>query len=296
MEQQAKLSVGAAHALLHVTVLLWGLTAILGKLISIGAIALVWYRIVLVVAMMGGVVAWSGAGFRLTRAKALRYLAVGVLIAAHWLCFYGCIKYAGVAIAVLCLSSLGFFTALLEPLIFKRPVRRYELVLGLGVVLGVALLVQLEAKTDALGMALGLGSSLFSAAFGTLNGKLTLEDSAARITFFELSFALAVTSLFYFPSSQWVSPLALSGADLGWLLVLAVACTVFPWQWSLRVVKTLSPYTVALAVTLEPVYSMLLAFVLFPESEQLSSRFYLGAAVLVALVLANARLKRLFAG
>jgi drug/metabolite transporter (DMT)-like permease len=272
---------------------LWGFTAILGKLISIGAIALVWYRIALVVLMMGAVVAWKRLGFGLSRAQALRYLGVGALIAAHWLCFYGCIKYAGVAIAVLCLSSVGFFTALLEPLIFKRPVRRYELVLGLGVVLGVALLVQLEAKTDALGMALGLGSSLFSAAFGTLNGKLTLEDRAERITFFELSFALAVTSLFFFPS-QWISPLALSAADLLWLVLLAVACTVFPWQWSLKVVKTLSPYTVALAVTLEPVYSMLLAFVIFPGTEQLSLRFYLGAAALVALVLANARLKRLF--
>lgn len=287
------LSPAQAHALMHLTVLVWGFTAILGRLISISAVALVWYRVALVVLVMGALIAVRRLGYAVPWALARRFAVAGAFVALHWLCFYGCIKYAGVAVAVLCLSTITLFTALLEPLVFRRALAPVELLLGLVVMGGVALLVKVEAGADLLGLALGLGSALFSAAFGVLNGQLAREARAEVMTFYELSSAAVVTSLaFLVWPGDFVAPAALSPRDAGLLLLLAVGCTVLPWLWSLRVLKTLSPYTLALAVNLEPVYSMALAYVLFPGAEQLTWRFYGGAAVLVTLVAANTWLKR----
>jgi drug/metabolite transporter (DMT)-like permease len=273
---------------MHLTVLVWGFTAILGQLISIGAVALVWYRLILVVVVMAGVIAWKGLPFRQSGRDLATFSGVGVLVAVHWLLFYGCIKYAGVAVAVLCLSTVTFFTACLEPLVFRRRPLGFELVVGALVTLGVALLVRLETDTDWLGLAMGVGSALFSAGFGAINGSLARRTAPEVMTFWELGAALLVTSASFllFPGT-FVAPGALSMADLGWLSILAVGCTVLPWLWSLRVLQTLSPYTLALAVSLEPVYAMVLAWWVFPDAEQLPARFYAGAAVLVALVLVN---------
>jgi drug/metabolite transporter (DMT)-like permease len=282
------LAPGPAHALMHLTVFVWGFTAILGRLISLSALPLVWYRLLVVLAVMPLVIWWRGLTFKVPPGVMRRYAVAGTLVALHWLLFYGCIKYAGVAVAVLCLSTITFFTAVLEPLVFKRKTSMSELGIGFGVMLGVSFLVKVETNTDFLGLAMGLGSSLFSAGFGTLNGKLARETRGEVMTFWELSFAALVTTAFFVLQPQtFVQPGALSLRDLGLLLLLGVGCTVLPWQWSLRVLQTLPPYAMALAVSLEPVYAMILAWFLFPGAEQLTWRFYLGGAVLLALVALN---------
>ncbi len=292
MTSKRPLSPLSAHALLHVTVFVWGFTAILGRLISISAVPLVWYRLLLVLPVMAGVLKWKGLSLRTDPKRQWVLWGIGVLVAAHWLCFYGCIKYAGVAVAVLCLSSLTFFTALLEPLIFKRAIVVGELLIGVAAVGGVALIVKLETNATPLGLFLGLASSFLSGLFGTLNGVWSRDEPAERVTLHELSSGLVVTSL-AFTVWDFVPPWALSDSDLLWLGLLAIVCTVFPWLASLKVLETLSPYTVALAVTLEPVYSLVLAYILFPDEEQLTWRFYAGAAALLGLVLLNGWLKRL---
>lgn len=285
------LSAPAAHALLHVTVFVWGFTAILGRLISLSAVPLVWYRLLIVLPVMAAVLRFKrlpfGTNARTTRA----FWGIGVLVGLHWLCFYGCIKYAGVAVAVLCLSSLTFFTALLEPLVYRRAVVPAELIIGLLAVVGVSLLVKFETRATPMGLTLGLLSSLFSAGFGTLNGVWSRNEPGERVTLHELSSALVVTSL-AFVAWDFVPPWALSASDGLWLVLLGVGCTVFPWLASLKVLETLSPYTLALAVTLEPVYSLVLAWVLFPAEEALTWRFSAGAAGLLGLVVLNAWIKR----
>jgi|CXWL01.1.fsa_nt_gi drug/metabolite transporter (DMT)-like permease len=283
----------AAHALLHFTVFLWGFTAILGKSISLSALTLVWYRVALVVVMVGAALLLRPGSFHAPKAKLLRWAGVGALVAIHWLCFYGCIKYAGIGVAVICLSTMTFFTALLEPWAFRRALVTHELVIGLAAVIGVALLVRFEARSDVLGLGLGLASSFFAAAFGTVNGRFASDDAPVQVTFYELLAATVLTSVaLLFVPGQWVAPWQLSPADAVALTCLSFFCTVLPWLWSLKVLRRLSPYTVALAVCLEPVYSLVLAYFWFPGTEQLSARFYLGAASLVGLVLLNAYLKR----
>jgi drug/metabolite transporter (DMT)-like permease len=278
----------AAQVTLQVTVLLWGFTAILGKLISISAIPLVWYRLAITTVVTAGVVAARGIPFAITARDARRYLGVGALIALHWMCFYGSIKQAGVATGVLTLSTITFFTAVFEPIVFRRRVATAQLVLGAFVVVGVSLLIKLELRADALGIALGLGSAVLSAAFGTLNGKYAHGVRAELLLFYEMAAALAVTTavLALWPA-QAIAPWHLAWADLGWLAVLGVMCTVVPQLWALRVLRVLSPFTVALSVNLEPVYSLIIAAILWTDAEPLSVRFYGGAALLIFLVVIN---------
>ncbi len=278
---------------MHLTVFVWGFTAILGRLISLSAVPLVWYRLLVVLAVMPIVIWWRKLPMRVPPKQLRSFAIAGAMVAIHWLLFYGCIKYAGVAVAVLCLSTLTFFTALLEPWVFKRRANMSELLIGFGVMLGVGFLVKVETNTDFTGLAMGIGSALFSAGFGTMNGKLTRESHGEVMTFYELSAAAVVTTLFFaLQPGTFVSPIALSGKDLALLLGLGVGCTVLPWMWSLRVLQTLPPYAMALAVSLEPVYAMGLAWFIFPGAEQLTWRFYMGTLVLLALVVLNTVRKR----
>jgi drug/metabolite transporter (DMT)-like permease len=273
---------------MHLTIFVWGLTAILGRLISLPADQLVTYRLFIVVLVMGSYARFKGLSFRVSRDIAARLLISGILVALHWLLFYGCIKYAGVAVAVLCLSSISLFTALFEPFVFGSKISKAELLFGTCVMVGVSFLVKLETQTDFTGLAMGVGSALFSAAFGTMNGKLAREVQAEIMTTYELSAALVVTALVVaFRAAPVVWPSALSGSDVGLLLTLSILCTVLPWLWSLRVLQTLRPYALALALCLETVYAMGLAWIIFPSAERLTWRFYVGSFILLLLVAAN---------
>lgn len=282
------LSRATAHASLQVIVLLWGVTAILGRQITISAIPLVWYRLLVCVVALGAIVPLRRIALRIPRRSILQYSLVGALIGLHWLCFYGAIKHAGIATAVLSLSTVTFFTALVEPIVFRRRIAASELVIGSFVVVGAALLIQVELRTDVLGLALGLGSALLAAVFGVLNGKLAHREPPERLMLYELAAAaVTVTLCFAIWPHTFVAPGALTAPDALWISVLAIACTVVPQVWIIHVLRTLSPFTVAVTVNLEPVYALLLAAVLFTEDEALGARFYIGAGVLFALVIVN---------
>lgn len=288
-----ELSKAGAYVTLHLTVLLWGLTAILGRLISIEAVSLVWYRLVLVIAAMALYMRGTRASFRAAPGLLRWYALAGALIGLHWLCFYGAIKVAGVATAVIGLSTVTFFTAILEPLVFRRPVARHELALGALVMVGASLLAKLEVRASAAGIALALGSAVLAAAFGSLNGSLARKDRAEPMMLYEMLAAAAVTSLVVLArGSSFAAPGSLAPLDVLWLLVLAVVCTVVPQLLVLRILRVLSPFTVSLSVTLEPVYSLIIVVAFFPSAETPSWRFLTGAALLLALVALNAYLKR----
>jgi len=274
-------------------VLLWGTTAILGKSIRIEALPLVFYRVAIVTVLMAAVLARRGVLFGVPWRRAAELAGAGVLVALHWVLFYATIKLAGVSVAVLCLSTISFFTALLEPLVFRRRVRWYELFLGALVVLGVVLLLRAEValRGSGKGLAMGLASAFFAAAFGTWNGSLVGRERAERMTLYELAAAGVACGVCFFAFGGFVAPWNVTLVDWALLAILAVACTLLPWLWSLRVLETLSPYTVAISVSLEPVYSILFAFLLWPHEERLTARFYAGGSVLIALVFVNGALK-----
>jgi len=290
--EPAPLSTRAAHALLQLTVLLWGLTALLGKSISVGARVLVFYRVLVVAVIMAVLMKKQNLGFSVPRRTFAELVGAGTCVALHWITFYATIKLAGIVVAVTCLSATTFFTALLEPWVFARRIRVHELLLGGGTIMGVAVLLRVEAERPSAGIALGLVSAFFSAAFGTWNGRIGKAERGEKVTFYELSTALVVTGLTFFLKGGFVPPWQLKPIDIVLLLVLAVFCTTLPWLWSLRVLRTLSPFTVSLSVSLEPVYSLVLAYLLFPTEERTGPRFYLGASLLGGLVLLHAWMKR----
>jgi drug/metabolite transporter (DMT)-like permease len=292
MLQLAPLSKPRAYALLHATIFVWGFTAILGKLITVSAWAIVWYRqwiaaLVLLLALVR-----TPRLLRISVRDVLILAGVAAIVSVHWVCFYASIKVSGVAVAVVCLASTSFFVSFIEPVVFGRPVRFGESALGLAVLLGVVLLVRGEAKASVLGIVLGVVSALAASIFGTLNGSLVRRMPAAVMSFYELAFgALWLSGAFFFVPDAFAAPATLSMADAFWIVVLGVFCTAIPWLTSLRAMHTLSPFTVALSLNLEPVYSLMIAWFVFPSSERFAASFYLGTAVLIVAVLANARLK-----
>jgi drug/metabolite transporter (DMT)-like permease len=271
---------------LHIAILLAGLTGVLGRLISLNEGLLVWYRMFFTVISL-----WL-LRFLFTSMRGNSkgplwkpYLAGG-LVVLHWVFFYGSIKYANVSIGLVCFSGVGFFTALLDPLIMKRGFNLWELVMGTLVMTGIYLIFHFDAAYKT-GIILGIVSSLLAALFTIINKVLLREHDARALTLHELTGGWLILSvllplyLYYFP----VPDLVPGGADIGWLLILALICTVLAFNLSLEALHKISPFTVNLSYNLEPLYGILLAFVIYREDKELSSGFYAGFAIIISTVL-----------
>lgn len=224
---------------LHIAVLLFGLTAILGDLIQLTALLIVWWRVLLTSASMAPWAKLRQLAQDIPAAMIRRYIGIGILVALHWLTFYGAIKLANASITLVCMATTSFFTAFLEPLIVKRPFRWYEMVMGLLIIPGMALVVSNIQGGMMLGVIVGLSSAFFAATFGTLNKKYIGESDPIRITFIELSSSWVFLSLVLLvmlalgePTGAWWPP---DWTDWLYLLILAFLCTSLAYVLSLRV-------------------------------------------------------------
>lgn len=271
---------------IHFCVLLWGFTAILGKLISLPALALVVWRMLLVALVLALVPrVWRGLT-RLSPRMLLGFAGIGVVVALHWLTFYGAIKLANASVAVTCIALAPVFLALVEPLITDKRFDARELALGIAVVPGVALVVGGVAPDMRLGVAVGTLSALLVAIFGSLNKRYIERADPLTVTAIELG----AGALFLFLLGLLVPTLGdplpwPSSADAGLLLLLALACTLLPFALSLVALRQLSAYSAQLAINLEPVYAILLAIPLLGEQHELSPQFYLGVAIVLLAVI-----------
>ena len=287
-----------AQLQIHLCVLLWGFTAILGKLITLPALPLVWWRMLLVAAALALVPrVWRGVR-AMPRRLVLAYAGVGVLVGLHWLTFYGAVKLANASVAATCMALATVFVALVEPKLAGRRFSRAELALGVAVLPGVALVVGGIPDGMRIGVAVGALSALFVALFGSLNKRLVEHADPLVVTAVELGAgALALTLLaplmpMLFPA--FAGPLFVlpGAADAGWLLLLAFACTLFPFALSLAALRHMSAFSAQLAVNLEPVYAIVLAMLLLSEQQELSLPFYLGVAIILGAVLVHPVLAR----
>ncbi len=283
-----------AYLELHLAVVLWGFTAILGELIQLSALVLVWWRVLLTSLSLVFVIR-VGSMFRaMPRRKVLQFSFVGVLTGLHWLTFYGSIKLANASVALIAMATCAFFTSLVEPLIMKQRFSKLDIFMGFLVVPGMALIVENVDVSMHMGIWVGLLSSFLAAVFSILNKKWVHDAPPLQITFIEMSSAwlfLCLVMPFYFssfPSAKFLP----SVNDLLWLVILAVACTTFTWVLALRALKHLSAFASTLTVNLEPVYGILLAIVILQEHKQLSPGFYWGCLLILAIVLAHPVLKQ----
>ena len=278
---------------MHFCVLLWGFTAILGKAITMPAMALVVWRMGLVTAALLLVPrVWRGMAALPSRLL-LTYAGIGILVALHWLTFYGAIKLANASVAVTCIALATVFVPMVEPWITGRRFEPRELLLGVAVVPGVALVVGGVPEGMRLGIVVGTISAVLVAFFGALNKRYVERADPLTVTCVELGAGGLVLALLT-PVLPWFgSPLVLPGLqDAVLLVVLAMACTLLPFALSLVALRQMSAFSAQLAVNLEPIYAIVLAVLLLNEQRELGGMFYAGVAIILAGVFAHPLLSR----
>ncbi|TXI67827.1 DMT family transporter [uncultured Flavobacterium sp.] len=276
---------------LHVIVFIWGFTAILGKLISLEALDLVWYRMLFASVIMTFVVLLNKEKVKVPFHIFIGFLLCGIIIAAHWLTFYQAIKVSNVSITLACLSTGAFFASILEPIFYKRKVIWYELLFGVIVVIGLGIIFNVETKYTT-GIYLAVSSAFLSALFSVINGKYAKEYDPNIISLYELSSGVFFLSGYlFFAGSFTPAFFALSMNDLIWLFLLSSICTAYAFSASVKVMKFLSPFTVMLTINLEPIYGIILALLIFDDTEEMTPLFYVGALLILITVIANGIVK-----
>ncbi|HEX7325533.1 MAG TPA: DMT family transporter [Rhodanobacteraceae bacterium] len=277
---------------LHFCVVLWGFTSILGKLITLTALQLVWWRMLLVAAALLLVPAVWREVRHMPRRRIAAYAGIGVLVALHWLSFYSAVKLANASVAATCIALAPVFMTFIEPWVVRQKFQLRELLLGAVAVPGVALVVGGVPADMRVGVVVGVVSAVFCAAFGAFNKRMTNDGSPLTVTAIELGagmlFLTGVT-LVWHGEGTFVLP---DAHDWVLLLVLSMICTLLPFALSLGVLRKLSAYSVQLATNLEPVYAIILAALLLHEQRQLDAWFYAGVAIILGAVFAHPVLMR----
>ncbi|ANH81915.1 hypothetical protein A8C56_13890 [Niabella ginsenosidivorans] len=279
---------------LHIAVLLAGFTGILGELITLNAGLLVWYRLLITAVTLWILMGLTGKIQRLPVKEALKIGGIGFLSAVHWVLFYASIKYGNVSIGLVCLSAVGFFSSILEPLLSRQPVKRTELLLGLCSVLGIYLIFHFDTQYK-LGIILGFISSFFAALFPILLKFSMRRVNMQTVLTWQMTGGFVTLSMvlpFYLKAFP-VNTLLPSLSDFLWLLVLAWFCSVIAFQFSMNALKKLSAFTVSLSYNLEPLYGILMVFVILKENKTLNNGFYFGFTIIsFTLILHAVILKR----
>ncbi len=271
---------------LHLFVFLAGLTAPIGNLIHLNGLVLVFYRMLLTVIALIPIYLLQGSAVKVSFKDKMKLMLIGVLIAIHWVCFYGSIKLANVSIALVCISSVGIFTALLEPLINKSKFIWNDIFIGLLSLLGIFFIFQFDIHFRN-GIIVGLLSALFASIFTIINKRLTYTYSTQTIQTFEMSggllfLTLVILVLNAYQQSAFILP---TQSDWLWLVVLALVCTVLANHLMLNALKKISAFTMNVTLNLEPVYGIIIAVILFDEHKQMGKGFYIGIVLIGISVL-----------
>ena len=276
---------------LHLIVFIWGFTAILGKLISLQALPLVWFRMLFAVFFIFIYIKFKKIPLRISSKTMLLFLLSGCIIALHWFTFFKAIKVSNVSVTLACLSAGSFFAAILEPIFYKRKIVFYEILFGLLVVVGLFIIFNFQGNY-AQGIILSLISAFLSALFAVINSKFVITHNPTIISFYELAGGVLFFSiLLLFSNSFSVAFFQLSYHDFWYLMILSSICTAYAFVISTSVMKFLSPFTVMLTINLEPIYGIILALLIFESSEKMNSEFYFGAIIILFSVVVNAIFK-----
>jgi len=261
---------------MHLAVLLWGFTGVLGRAISLDAPILVWYRMLLTAIFVAVIIYVRKEWVTIPRKHLMLMALIGILMGLHWVAFYGSIKLANVSIALVCLSTASIFTPLVDPIINRGKHDFKELLLGSLAIIGVYLIYRFQ-QFYGWGILAGIIAALLSSVFTVFNKQIAAKYPARTMVFYEMSTGWAFitllvpiylvykpeTSLMPLVSSDWVHN------DWIWLVVLSLCCTVWAQSLSLNALKKLSSFTATLSVNLEPVYGILLAFVFYNENREI---------------------------
>lgn len=276
---------------LHLIVFIWGFTAILGALISIQADALVWYRMLLASVFLFLFILFKKESFRIPIKEFFKLIFVGLLIALHWIFFFEAIHISNVSITLAVFSLGAFLASILEPIFYGRKVLWYEVFFGLIIIAALGMILQVEINYFE-GIMYALASIIIGVLFTLMNGKLIEKHEPSVITFYEfLAGVFFITIYFLFTHKFNVDFFILTTNDWVFLLILSSVCTAYAFTASVKVMRILSPYTVMLTTSLEPVYGIILAYFIIGGKEKMSVEFYIGAVLIVITVILNGIVK-----
>lgn len=221
----------------------------------------------------------------------MAFMVLGIVIAAHWFTFYQAIKVSNISITLACLSTGAFFTSFLEPLFYNRKIIWYEVFFGLLVIAGLIIIFNVESQFKN-GMLLALLSAFLSALFSVVNSKFAKQYHANVISVYELGSGVFFLTLYLLFTQKMTSAFFSIGLeDFLWLLLLSSVCTAYAFSASVKVMKFLSPYTVMLTINLEPIYGIILALLIFKDTENMNPMFYVGALIILGTVITNGLIK-----
>tara|TARA_B100001758_G_C18337246_1_gene572302 strand:+ start:102 stop:935 length:834 start_codon:yes stop_codon:yes gene_type:complete len=273
-------------------VIILGLTGVLGKLITLNATHLVWYRMLIAFIALFIFLAYKKQLFTVSRKDFFGILAVGALVTIHWLCFFQSIKVSTVSIAVVCLATSSLFSALIEPFLFKRRLLLYEVVMGVIVIAALAYVLGTEMKYID-GYMYGILAAFLGTLFTLFNAKYINKVDAAQITMIEmLAGVIIITSIFLFKQDFSIFNTPIISNDLIYLLILGILCTAMVFAWMTEIMRHISPYSLIMAINLEPIYSIILALLIFGDAELMSTSFYIGSSIIIAVVYLESYLKK----
>jgi drug/metabolite transporter (DMT)-like permease len=277
--------------LLHLIVFIYGFTGILGALITIPSDDLVWYRMFIAVIGIAAFVFVKKILQPLDFFSILKFLATGLIIALHWIFFFEAIKVSTVSVTLATLSSATLFTAILEPIFFKRKIKIHELFFGLVIIFGLFLIFNFEPEYRK-GILYTLFSSLMASLFTVINGKFAAKYNPGTVALYEMTGGFLGISLFFLFTAKFSAELFnVPSSDIAYLLILGLVCTAFAFIVSISIMKELTPFTVTMAINLEPVYGIILAYLIFKEAEEMTPGFYVGTLIILGSIFLNGWIK-----
>lgn len=285
-----------AHIMLHTAVLLFGFTGIVGEYIkqhaALSGAGIVWWRMLITLLSLFFFRKIFKKLKEIPSRERLRIMGIGFLVAAHWVTFFGAIQMTNASITISILASAAFFTSLIEPLILKQPFRLRDSLLGASVIIGFVFIFGFTTPDKNAGIVVAIISALLAALFGTLNKGMVARHDVYAITLIEFVAGVLVLSLLaplygFIQHGDPLEGMRPALADWPWLIFLAIGCTTLAFTLTMHALKALSAFTTALAINLEPIYTIILAAVLFGQHEEMQAGFYIGALIIILAVVLN---------
>jgi drug/metabolite transporter (DMT)-like permease len=281
-----KSDITKAYIQMHLSIILWGATGVLGRGIEMTEGMLVWYRLIITTISLGVYILITRKSFRVSKPNFWKLFGIGALLMVHWLCFYGAIKYSNISITLGVLSSITLFTALTEPLITEKRFERAELLYSIMAMAGIAIIFYSDENSYGVGILLAVLAAFLGAFFNILNKKVVSEVSTEVVSFYEIFSGLLVLTAILPLYIAYFEPVKLFPNTNDWVLlfILAIACTHMTLILSLNALKHLSAFTLNLAINLEPIYGITLAFLIFGENKNLNAGFFAGTLLIMLSV------------
>lgn len=269
---------------IHFIVVIYAFTAILGKAITANALSVVFFRCLMASLALYGLLLILKVPLRARKRVKRIWYWNGLFIALHWLLFFGAAKVSNVAMCLAGLSTQTFWTSILEPWYQKQSIKKVEVFLGILVILALGIIFWVE-QAQALGLLMGIGAGFFGALFSVINGRFTHQYDPRVVTLYEIGVAGLITGLVWcWGFAQGLPDFIPSLWDWLWMGALALVCTVYAYTETIRLYRVFSVFSINLVITLEPVYGIILAFLIFGQQEVMHAGFYWGTALLLFTV------------